>query len=219
MCSGVDGNLCLPVDGGDFGKTTQSGCGDVEQQAVDEVVLVAYKGGVLLLLDQYQQVARYAVVLARVSFAAHRELHALVHACGYVHLNNLLAHYNAVAVAVVALVLDDLSLTVAVRAGNFGLHHAKETLLCAHHAACSFTFGAGLYGAVLCSAAVTVGAGYIFLQLELLCDTVCNLLQRELHLHSLVAAAESCGAAAATTATEAAETAKASTAAEYVTEH
>ena len=100
-----------------------------------------------------------------------------------------------------ALFLYDFALAVASGTCDFASHHAKKALLCAHDASGTFAVGTSLNGTTFGSATVTVCTGYIFFQLELLCHSVCNLLQSQLYLYPLVAASEFGGACVAATET------------------
>ena len=206
------------LDGGDFHLAAQSGRGEVEQQVVDQVGLLADEGVVLFLLNVYLDVAVYAVVAAGVALAGHVHHHAVGHTGGYLDLYHFLAFHNALALALLALVLDDGALTLAGGTDSLRLHHAEHGALGAYRVAAAVAGGALLAAAAgLGTRAGAVGAAHVLAYLELLGDTGRNLLKRKAYLQAKVAAAVL--RTALLTAAETAETAKAAMTAEYVAEH
>ena len=134
-------------------------------------------------LDYHEQVACHAVVLAGITLSAYGELHTFGHACGDFYFHYFFAVGDALARAVLALVLDNLAFAVTVGANALSLHHAEDALLGACHATCSVairtSFGARV---AFCAASVAVFAGDVFLQLEFLFHTGGDVLEVELHL-------------------------------------
>ena len=174
----------------------------------------------VLLLDEYLQVSVYAVAFAGVTLAAHSKLHTLGNTCRNLYLNNLFAHYNTVTVTVRAFVLDDFSLALATWTWYLGTHHAEETLLGAYNASAAAAIGTGLCCVALGTAAMAVWASNVFLELELLCNSVGDVLKAHLYLYTQVGSSvlrRACTSAA--TATESTESAESSATAEDVTEH
>ena len=124
-------------------------------------------------LDDYKQVACYAIVLACITLAVHGELHAFAYACGDFHFHHFFAIHDTFARTMLALVLDDFSFTVTSGTDGLCLHHAKDALLGTCHATCSVAIRTSLGARVtFCSRAVTMFASDVFLQFELLFYTV-----------------------------------------------
>ncbi len=122
--AGGDFQACASADGGYFDAAAEYGCGQVKHQVVYHIVAIAYQFRVFQFLDDYEQVAVDAAVLRGVALAAQCQYHLVGDAGGYGECYLAILALHACAVAVRAFFGDDLTRTVAGRAGGLGLHGA-----------------------------------------------------------------------------------------------
>ena len=138
-------------------------------------------------LHQDNQIAGDAAARGCIAFAAHGELHAVIDTGGDVDGDDLLGTDDALAVAVVALVLDDAPFAAAMGADALGLHLAQQGAAHFGHHTCSVTVGTDVVVVVAGSRAATGLAGHIFGHFYLLFAAFVNLLECELHLDAQIA--------------------------------
>ena len=106
---------------------------------MDEVVAIAYKLWVVLLLDNDQQVARNTTLTSSVTLATHRDSHTITNASRNLNLDNLLTLNGTLARTLIATLLDYLARTTTSGADTLGLHTAKEGVLHRNHIARTVT--------------------------------------------------------------------------------
>ena len=97
--------------------------------------------------------------------------HAFCDTCGNLNFHNIFAFYDSGTAAVVALVLDDLALTVTFRTLGLGLHDAKHGAYGLHDNPRTTALRTCLGAASsLGAASVTVWTCDVFFDFELLCS-------------------------------------------------
>ena len=216
-------HLHLAVNGRNFYRTTECSRRHAQQEVVNQVVFVTNQIWVAFFLDDNQQVAGDAVVLAGITLAVDGQLHAFSYTCRNLHFYHFFAVGDTFARAMLTLFLDDLTFTITVRADSLSLHHAENALLCAGYTTGTVAIRTSFCTRVaFCTTTVTMFTSDIFLQLEFLFNTGCNVLQVHFYLYAKVRTAEFTLLGAATTATKTTESAKASESAattEDVAEH
>ena len=152
------------------------------------------------------------------TITAHVELHAVGHTSRDLDIYDLFAEDDALAVAMRTTVLDLLARTVTIRTDGLCLHSAKEAIYNLYDTATALTLRAGIEViAVLGTCALTVLALDIFLDLDVLLDTIDDIGQGNLDTYTDVRSALACWLIVARE--ERAETAAASTASEEAVEN
>ena len=117
-------------------------------------------------------------MLACITFATHRELHAFGYAFGNVYGNDFLTVHDTFTGTLLTLVLDYFAFTAAGGTGGARLHRSENGLLVADHRTAAFTSGAGLCTSVSFGAgSMTVTARHVLFQLEFLFYSGRNLLE------------------------------------------
>lgn len=182
---------------------TGKGGQKIDLGLVDQVVALALEALVGLLVDRDDYITRNDA-RSLVAFAGKRDPLAVPHALVDVDLEDLALGDDLLAHAVLAavLVVDDLALAAAVRAGlldllNHGAHLAHDDT---HALATAGT--AGVDGALLATTALALGAGDVLLQRELGRLAAVEVLERDLELvHHVLAATGAGGTATASTST------------------
>ena len=203
--------LHLAVDGRNFYRATERSRRYAQQEVVNQVVFITDQVWVTFFLNDNQQVAGDAVVLACITLAVDGQLHAFSYTCRNFHFYHFFTIGDTFARAMLTFFLDDLSLAVTVRTDSLSLHHAENALLCAGYTTGTVAIRTGFCTRVaFCTTTVTMFTSDIFLQLEFLFNTGCNVLQVQFHLYTKVGATEFALLRTATTATKTTESAKAS---------
>ena len=177
---------------------------EVQEQVVDEVLFLADELLVRFHLNIDLYVTRHTIAPSGIALSGHVDYHAVIYACGDVHLHGLLTLYHAFATTVRTLVLDDSAFTVAVGTGRLGLHASEHTVHHLGHHARTATLRTAFRLAVLAAAAVAMVAVHHLLYVELLRSSLGRLFQREAYLQAQVLAARlllGCPTASETTET------------------
>ena len=175
----------------------------------------------MLFLYKNQQVTRYTVVLACISFSAHRELHTFCNTFRDFYGYYFFTVYNTFTGTFLTLVFDDFAFTATSRTSGSCLHGAEYGLLVTDYRAATVTGRAGFGAAVAFgSRAMTVGTRHVFLQLEFLFHTGRDFLEVQFYLDAQVRTTVTALLCAATSA-ETSKTSKTSStvSAKDVTEH
>ena len=118
MCARIDLHLGNTVNGGHLYSSAQRGSRKAEKEIEDYVVLVANQVGILLLLDNDEQVAVYPSSAGGIALARHGELHPLGHTGRDADGDHLFLAHNTLTVTVGTFLGDRLSLTVTGGAGG-----------------------------------------------------------------------------------------------------
>ena len=216
-------HLHLAVNGRNFYRTTECSRRYAQQEVVNQVVFITNQIWMAFFLNDNQQVAGDAVVLACITLAVDGQLHAFSYTCRNFHFYHFFTIGDTFARTMLTFFLDDLSLAVTVRTDSLSLHHAENALLCTSYTAGTVAIRTGLCTRVaFCTTTVTMFTSDIFLQLEFLFNTGCNVLQVHFYLYAKVRTTEFTLLGAATTATkttESAKTSKSAATSEDVAEH
>ena len=146
VCSRSYLNRGLTLDGWhlDLATENRSHNGDIE--VVDEVVTIAYKLGIALLLDNHNQIAIDTTSACGITLALNSESHSLGNASGHSNLDNIGVAYTSLTSALVTLVCDDATFATAMRADRLRLHTTKEGVLHSYDIARAITLRAGRVG-------------------------------------------------------------------------
>ena len=141
------------------------------------------------LFDEDQQVAIDTATTRRVTLPLHRQLHAFAHTRGDMECDHLFSTHDALAITLGTFACDRLARSAARGAGGLRLHLAEDGVGHARHVTATMAGRTLLDGLlVLCPTAVTVRAGHVFLDLDLLLHARSDLLEREFHLHTQIGA-------------------------------
>ena len=133
MCSRGNLYLRLTLNGWHLNLASEDSRNDRNVEVVDKVVAVAHQLRIVLLLNNDKQVAIYTATTRSVALALYRKSHTLAYTGRYLNLNNLRVTKTTLALALVALGCDGLTLTVAVRTYRLRLHSSEEGVLHRHH--------------------------------------------------------------------------------------
>ena len=126
LCACLNLYLHFSIECWDFCCAAQYGCGQIQQQVVDKIIVVARKFVVLLYFNVHLDVAGDAVHLSGMALAFNGKYHSVCHASGNLHLYYLVAIDYALAATFLTLVLDDCALPVTSGAGALCLHAAEH---------------------------------------------------------------------------------------------
>lgn len=155
---------------------------EVENEVIYKVLTLTHEGIVLLLFDEYLDVARHTIATPCIALTRSIDYHTVLNAGRDVYLDDFLTVLNALAVTLRTLVLDNLSFTVTGRTDALCLHHAKDRLLLLYHHTGAMTRSTRLKS---CTATTVTGrTGDILAHLELLGNARSNLKQIEAHLQT-----------------------------------
>ena len=169
---------------------------------MDEVCTVADKAWIGLLLDNNEKVAIYATLTRSIALARYGNHHTLGNTCRDIELYNLAALDITLARALAALVLNHSTLTATNWARTLRLHTTEECVLHLHNIARTVTVRAGYASrAILCAATVTSLASDILVELQLLCYSICNLLECKAYANTNIRATANLRTASAATTT------------------
>ena len=185
-----DGDLDITRERRYLHLSTQYGGRHIEQQVVYQVVALTHQVLALLFLDENEQVARYTAMRRRITLALHGERHAVGYTGRDLDGDNLLVANDAFALTLGALITDDLTLAVTLRAVGLYLHHAQEAALLTIDHTTSLTLLTGLaLTSIGTTGTVARGTGYEFTHLDLLIHAGSYLLERQAHLDTQVGTA------------------------------
>lgn len=181
LCSRFDGQLVASAHQRHLCLTSQYGCRIVDVQAIYECRILTLEGGLLLLLDEYEQVSVRSSVTTGMTHAFHIQLHSLLYACWDVDVNNLLLLYQTIATTLLTTGLDLLAGTMAVGTSGLGLHTTEERVHDSYHTARTTALATGLeFGTVLGSCAIAMRTLDVLLELDVLGHSGNDILQAHL---------------------------------------
>lgn len=140
LCSRLDFDSCLSVNGWHFHGVAEDGLRQGEEEIVNQVVFVADEFRVRFFLDDDLNVSRDSCVRCGVSFSLDVQHHSFLDAGGDVDFHDVFALHDSFTVTFGTLVFDDDAFTVAVRTGCLSLHHSEDASLRLHHVACAVAF-------------------------------------------------------------------------------
>src|SRR5690606_7458070 len=176
LCALRNGDGGTPAEGGHFHLATECCRGEGNGQLAMQIIAFTLEDAVFLEMDLHIQIARRAPVDTRLTIAGGTDPHAVVDACGNLHLQRLLTAYTPHPVAGRARVGNFLARAVA---GRAVLLDAEEALLHAHDTrAITGVAGAGAR-AGLGAAAMADIASLPARHADLGVETVGRLLQRD----------------------------------------